>query len=876
MRSISSDGLAKLSQRLGTEPITIVSVDWNDSTAWYADRNLPGIPGKILSVGQLDTVVAASDSTSSQSVEITLDDTDGSIKALMDNYDVHQRPAAIYQYFDGLDLDDKFLLFRGQVTTPITWNEGDRTVTFTILSQIEDREFGFSAEEGQFPLLPADMVGKPWPVIFGTVLDVPALRVTDAVRGTTLDGTGILSGAAYHQQLPLAGNDNASEVQAAVLSAQSGYAVAVSQAWAFAASVAGANGAPLAAESQSWASQANAIQESANQLGSTSEIQETCARAQRQQAIVNAAEKQGPNPIRILGGEDFPQGRLLTLNIGGGLFTGRMTGNSFTIEQRYHPTNETTAASAYSAANSQLCKQAAPPQPFGWSTKVPRGFGDNGSDSISRSGYVIPPEEMASRPSIGQVAQFFWADAGASVFIDSNEPQTYIVSIVPGTVLAVKAWKTFNQQRTLVNVPNDLWTTQSVNYGPVTAVQVTLSKPLSTITDQGWEDDLFLAFQSSVGPSITDILAWIIDNYTSFTYDADSFATAATQLAPFPANFPVLDRRNVLQLLQEISYQARCALFLKDNVFFLKYLPAEPDADDTITASDIVHRTIKVDLSSSDDISTKLKVSWHLSWAADKPYLIVLRSNVDRYGTKERDDDFYIYNQPDIVLKAVTFWLIRKSNTWKQLSFSTFLNKLNLEPFDCVTLPAGYVSTDAVKAIISKATYNSDTQSVDFVCLVPVRSGEMEPYRFFWPAALTPSDLFPTPEQPESSTLPLPIGYIDGLGGGGTVFVGGPNVVFRSGSDRGDRTPGDVGFSAQTIVNTSQYAELHVTPNPNPDLTLNYVDPPPVQLATNDPTGVVVLDTNMLVTDGSRIGPAAWQFDPETGRFYPDGAFLQD
>ncbi len=42
------------------------------------------------------------------------------------------------------------LIFRGKISSPVVWSEGDRTVSFNIISQIEDAEIGFSPEEGQF------------------------------------------------------------------------------------------------------------------------------------------------------------------------------------------------------------------------------------------------------------------------------------------------------------------------------------------------------------------------------------------------------------------------------------------------------------------------------------------------------------------------------------------------------------------------------------------------------------------------------------------------------------------------------------------------------------------------------------------------------
>src|SRR5262249_2135571 len=143
----------------------------------------------------------------------------------------------------------------------------------------------------------------------------------------------------------------------------------------------------------------------------------------------------------------------------------------------------------------------------------------------------------------------------------------------------------------------------------------------------------------------------------------------------------------------------------------------------------------------------KMVVTWHLSWAADEPEKFILRHNVNKYGTKEETFDWYIYNQPDIIMKCATFWLIRKCNTWKKIRFRAFLNTLALETFDTVTLnvPA-YVAAGPIKAVVEQASYNSDENTVNFECMVPVRAGEMTQMPFFWPADLPPDVVFPTPQ----------------------------------------------------------------------------------------------------------------------------------
>ena len=196
MRNISQAGLAKLAARYGNEPITIIEVDWVDgSTAVYADRTLGDIPGRIIEVGDLDNAVNvnSNSSTASQELAITLDDTDGSLKAIFDAYDIYNVHVRVYQWFQGLDLADKFLVFSGRINTPVTWNERDRTLKVTAVSPLENLEVGFSVEEGSFPYIPSEMIGKAWPMVFGQVADYPALEVNLAVEGVTLDPVGFVT-----------------------------------------------------------------------------------------------------------------------------------------------------------------------------------------------------------------------------------------------------------------------------------------------------------------------------------------------------------------------------------------------------------------------------------------------------------------------------------------------------------------------------------------------------------------------------------------------------------------------------------------------------------------------------------------------------------
>jgi hypothetical protein len=848
MRQISPAGLAKLAQKLGNEPILLLEVDWVQSATpkWYGDRAVSTIPGRILEIGNMDNVVGISLNNTSQEINVTLDDTDGSIKAILNSADVHKRTARLYQWFEGLDLADKFLLFSGKISSPITWSERERTVSFSIVSQLEDKEVGFSPEEGQFTWLPAGMVGRAWPLIFGTVLDCPALQINEAVTGTTLAGVGVVSGLSLMNGMPLFSNGGSSDSSIGVSLAQ--IAAQISTLWC----AYDAYGGWSSGKAQEYLDQINELEHQRFEIVYNALRSKACAAEQRAKRIADATTKGlGANPLPILGGEDFPQGTTLTIEINGAYFVGYFVGQNFHIQSRSWSEGDEEAANQKEDRD-EGC--SAPPLPqvtkYDYRIDVPCGYGNQylTDNCLCRyHGFITSTDQgRSSRISDDAIPQQFWAEPGAQVRIHSDEPITYIVAHLygqnPGTVLAVKAYKEFTGERRLVDVPSSYYTIQNVTYGTVRVVQIVTPKPLSSYKDQGYTDDLYVTFRSNVGPHVIDILIYLIEHHTDLTYDVESFTTIRSKLTPFPVNFPILDRKNAVQVLQDIAFQARCALWLSNGKFYIKYLPEEPDSVDTITESDVdAEAGIKTELTSTEDIVTKMKIKWRMSWSPgitdrekDKSEkTIILRHNVNRYGVQEEEYDFYIYNQPDSIYKAATFWLIRKSHTWKRISFSTFLHKLHLETLDCVTLDfdQGYVATGPIKAIVEEASYNSDTNRIDIKCLVPVKSGQMTKYTWFWPAGLSFHLTWPPPDEITNGDAggdgegmgaggDLPIGYFEEWGDD-IVIVGGPNVVFRPRSDWGDRHPTDVGFSAQSIGVLPNYAE--VTSGPKPRLNLRTV-----------------------------------------------------
>jgi len=871
MRNLSATAIAAMQTRLGTEPIVIIEIEWNleasTTRASYADRDVGNIPGKIVEVSALDNVISIDQNEDTAEMDIKLDDTDGSIKAIMDQFDIHKRDVWVYHWFEGMPLDDKFLLFRGKISSPVSWVEGDQTVSFSVVTQIEDKEAGFSPEEGQFPFIPRDMVGRVWPSIFGTGIDVPAVQCNKAVTGTTLCPVGILSGVSEHLNAPY-GAKPPNTMLAHMTAAHH---------WNVAAQWQGHDN-DVAKDHYDKADAAN---EQATKAWDQYLRAKQCAIAQRQ-ATVDAALAQGIgcNPVRILGGEDFPRGGI-TLVIGGAYFTGSFSTavgeeDMFHISSRSHPPDEEAATRDATDNGSPYCQQdPGVPADIKLQSKIPCTGGESAPVGSMSSGnfkingecvrrdqaFFIRGPNPEPNPPKNDVLKHFWANSGSQVSIGGDEPITYIVSIVPGTVLQVKAFKNFHGLSVLTHVPTDLYEVREITYGTISTVQVVVNKALSTITDQEWDDDLYVTFQSDVGPNICDILKYLIDTYSEMTYDLVSFDEVQAKLEIFPANFALLERKNIVAVLNEIAFQARCSLRLIDGIFYIRYLAEEPAAVDTITETDIDHNTIVMELTSTENVVTKYTATWRVSYAQKELNKLILRHNVRKYGIQEEEYEYYIYNQPDIIHKVATFWLIRKSNTWKRLKFDTFLQKINLEAFDAITLDFDkpYVANGPVKGILEVADLDTDNQSMTMECWLPVKSGEMEAYDFAWPATVPAEWDFPTQSEIDlglaggdnigaNATGDLPIGVYDTLTGEGVIYMGGPNQGMGPQSDRGDPHPSDVDFTPRPVFVDTTHANVESSEQPALWLAMtgiNNVDDPFIQMPS--------LSYNVIYIDQTKI-----------------------
>lgn len=858
VRSISPASQAKLDQNFGTEPAFIIEIQWLDggSIYTYSDKDISAGEGKIIEVSGLDNTVViqgvqGGTSSDSQQISVTLDDTDGTIKDIMDRHDIHKEQAWVYQWFQGLDISEKFLIFKGQISSPIQWNEGDRTVSFDIITRIEDAEVGFSMEEGNFDLTPEDLMGESWPLIFGTVTSCQALKTRSPLKGLLKTGFGIRDYMLGPKQEQV-GN--------------------VCCPWRFIGYTT-RYVKTLGGISYDLIFTPHFEQE----VGCMCKVQATKCEMKRKIAAQAPFEY---DTIEILSGELFEQGVFIILDIDGAKISGSFNGTEenpsaiFNVAKRVHPkavegnplvppildfpcdsaVDPRLDPDRFGGAQSDIGVQTCilPEDCEGWKTP---------GNPLSRFGEPLTitnivhdsgtTQEAASWDYMGQFqeAGFFWADPGSEVRLSGDNELVYIANILPSTVHTVQAWRTFNVSnlRRLVTVPNTLYTVRQSDFGVYTTTEIVFDRPL-TSRGEGWEDEIFVTLTSSVGPNTVDIMEWLITKYTSFTWDS-TFATVKTRVENYPMNFMVPGRMNVFELLKDMAFQGRMALVLRDDTFHLKYLSEEPDEDGTITESDVTQNSLVLDHTNTEDLVTKMVIEWRPDCYLEDPYKVILKSNGQRYGIHEEIFDFYCYNIRELVVKSGTFWMIRFANTWRKIICQTTISKLALEGLDgCyVTLPD--IANGEIKCRVETAIYNSDNHSIDFVLQTPVRAGERDPYPFHYPADISIEDLLPTLEDIQFGRqggggpgvdVEAPEGHVLGQPSqllGSSVDIGQRNCGFQHSfsrpedyshcrEDQGDQQPTDEGDvkpavklkednseipPSQSPVNTLLGADLRVT-----------------------------------------------------------------
>jgi len=734
MRDVPGGVLSYLNTAQGTEPVMFIEIQWTPGgqRVMYTEQKYNGESypyPTILQISDLDMAMQVDGASDSQQINITLDDIDGKLQDIINTFDIHKRPVWVYQGYKGLTLNHKFLLFKGEISSPIVWSEGDRTLSFDVMTRLEDTEVAFSMEEGDFPSIPEVALGKVWPLVFGEVCNMQAVQVRAPLRGRITHGEGVHDFTikpricqARYIQCPSVATGKITRLQVTP------------------------NGIEEV-EEDTYGPELECVQRRYETICDLEFLLE-------QQLSYEHIT------LSIENGEAFPQGALTTINIEGALFTGTFNGTEFRVHTREHPDYSDTDLVSCARIADRTIGIVQTHWTAGWvesDSETAWYFDvDNYEDDCDENPHFR--QAMDGGPASSQAAfdnmptsRFYWIPPGSEVYREDDAEILYIVSLLPSTIDHVAAYKLQpSGKKLLVEVPAAFYTVYETDYDGYEVTEIGLNKKLS-LYDSDWDDDLYISLTSDVGPNPVDVIEWLVEKYSTLTIDATSFADVQSKMTVYPTNFYVKERLNILDLIQDIAYQTRCAVYIRNDVVYIKYLSEEPTSVRTLTASDILLQSFHVNHTSTEDLVTKHSISWRNGEAAidsedSTERKIILKYNVPKYGVSSHDFDYYTQNTFDTILKSATFWLIRRSHTWKTVSFETTIQNLDLDVYDCVTLDLAQFSSLPVKCVITHAQFNSATNTIRFEAWTPVIAGTSTPYYWAWPANQSVYQRWPLPD----------------------------------------------------------------------------------------------------------------------------------
>ena len=806
MRTFSKPIEDKLSKKFGLNPTIFIGVRWKESEFFYCSTEFTGARKGIINVSGVETTNIISGSGTSQSVTVTLSDTDGHLTDVLNNVDIHKRPANVYLGFDDVPIDQSVTLLEGEINSDMVWDEKARTLTFTILNKIEGRLFGFAMEDGFFQKVNDSDRAKAWPFRFGDTCAYPAVKVQNGVEGLLREGQGGLDPTldakicqARKIRCPKIPDPNAElnepaseeeAVQVAKAEFNKGLNVAIESGVPNNFDIMGNYGVKMSRPFNGEGRSALHYRKLNDDGDVVTLIPDYECQRNRFEKLCQLLRDRAnqlvfvKNILQIYRGEEFPQAEPVRIRIGDVIYKGIFGGESFTIISTNRLDNPETNVEC-------------------------RDFGDPYLGYRKASNPAPDSEESCSQPTntyelrvIGGAgdawrqldqmpnSEFKWLPAGTKVYLENSSTEVHVASLVPGTVTGVYAYRTLGDSQLLTEVPADYYTVVETDYGDLTAVEIHLTRSLNSYQDENWGDQLYVTFDSDIGPNPTDVIQWIVEKFTDYTVDASNFASVKTKLADYPCNYYHAEKEDVLATITRIAREARCAITLTDGVIKLTYLPEEPSQVKSFTMADLVNGTFSFELTKTESLRTSTDVTWY-PWGAEQlaentnERKFTVERNTVKYGVFPSTETYRTINNREQALKTATFWSIREANTYRRVKFKTTLEHMNLELFDCVYLDIPQFPSG--KVVIDFMSVNVEQGTIDFEAWTPILSGTQTEYYWAWPANKPGKALYPSPQYANE---------LEGVGLSMTppedhpLYVDDPNKPVPP--TVGDRTPSDL------------------------------------------------------------------------------------
>jgi hypothetical protein len=704
----------------GTQPTYEVDIQWASDGPFftYTSEAKSGSRGLIISLSDVDSAIRVDRSGTSTSVSVVINDSDGNVKTVIDQNDPQTKVARIYLSFS--NSDERQLLYSGSLSSPIVWNEGDRSVKFDIVELIKGQKFSIVSDDFVSSSLTPKAASEPWPVGFGTVRRAKALDLESGAYGTLDEDIYIRD--PWAEVAHKAYSDNnvfvPSDASYCLGNQSLGNFVCVNY---LGQNIFEAQGVPYVPERRkAW-----------NQIRPM-KIKEFRDRMTSQGALQKSK-------FKVVGFERFDLNKTITISLGDGArATGIMKSDGFFYVSSYFHKDKAKSNSYKVAANAYKempsSSYALPPKQW---TLSGSGFGLTVHPQVAATyakpgaiGKVLLAEDLEEIPK-AEPQQF---KRGLKISqIDATAPKSiYIVNIINSTIHKVEAQvKTESKDIQLSEVPTSWYTARTTTVGPFNVTELAFNRLPSSYDDE-WLDEVFVTYTSSVGPKPTQCIRWVVENFTEYTVDEESFATIESQIGDeFHTVVPV--GVTAVDAIRDLAYQCRCAAFVLNGKLILKYLGKEVSSVDTFTESDVLAGTLTIEHSNTEDIVTDLTATWIEDYSQEEGLQLRVRNNVAKYGVQVDSKDFWGFTLRPPIERSASFWVNRNSRTWRMVRLRTTLNKLHLTVFDTVSLAIPKFGLNFAGCIIEEVDVDVEANEIEFRVWTPSLAGTTTKYLGAYP-----------------------------------------------------------------------------------------------------------------------------------------------
>lgn len=773
MRNVTTATSTQLNTATGTESVLIVGIDWESSstTEWFATKDITVgskvCKGVILSVGTFTSEKKSENSGTVNSINLMLSDADGTFKDAIDNYAIERSTIIVYQHFVGNAETDLMLLMIGTVEGRPAWDEGQRAFNLTAVSKLKSSQMGYAPTTTDYPDLMPEASGVAWPMIFGSCAHVPALQVYRHSAGMLMAPISLFKSPAYATNSRTSGGKTYFNLKITDSPDVYNYASDVPELNKI--YVEGGNTFP----SGTIKIEIAGVIFEGSFTGNTFNVTESNLPLYTDLEI-------GPRLEPASGDADDPDSDYSILWLADPTIS--LVGKHvyFQTAAAYEWYNfcvyqEGTKCYFEKPFRHPITKKLTRLTPTFSITKVynvlPPGLLDSeiehyiffenmlwgfGRVGTPTNNFGVIQKKLATMTDGGENWWFCPADVEVHLFDQAN-PDVYVASAIELDEVKV----VYGQRRVTLPdgrektifapIPESYYTVQLASAYPVNsayASAIIIDPPLSTYTQANWDNNIFVSAKSTVGPNVIDVVEYILDNYTDLSIDSTSFSHARSVLADVPVNFAVFDTRDALSFVEEILYQARCALIIEVGYAIIKVLAENPTSVMTFNETNVGLKSITITSSDTSDISTKLIAKWNDTYRHIPPLALVnttatlsqilkaitpgsaipikqryYTSNSEYYGHLEKDVDVYIYNTELGVNKFLDFYGIRYANVWRKISFETFLPAIRLQPFDAVTLNFTTFTNLNTKCLVESMAYDFQSKVVTLDLWIPIRTG---------------------------------------------------------------------------------------------------------------------------------------------------------